>query len=230
MDKILLPGIYVALSVAAFAVGKAVNRRMKHPVANATLIAIAIVIFVLLGSGQSYASYLHGGKWIAWLLGPATVALGIPLARHRNAIAYDAMAIGLAVFVGAVVSAVFAPLLLQALGGSSLLVLSIAPKAVTTPIAMAIAERVGGVPALAAVFAIIGGVIVAVSAEPVLRRIGIQDHRAFGLSMGAAGSGIGAAQAVDRHPQAGAYAALAVGLNSVLTALLLPVLLRLHWL
>ena len=181
-------------------------------------------------SGQNYATYLHGGGLIAWLLGPATVALGIPLARHRKAISQDAMAIGAAAFVGAMVSAIVAPLLIHALGGSSLLVLSIAPKSVTTPIAIAIAERTGGVPALAAVFAIIGGVIVAVIAEPILRRFGIQDHRTFGITAGVSGSGIGAAQAVDRHPQAGAYAALAVGLNSILTALLVPVLEALHWL
>jgi putative effector of murein hydrolase len=230
MSGFWLPCLYVALSIAAFAIGKLLNRRLRHPAANATLIAILIVIVVLLVSKQNYASYLQGGGAIAWLLGPATVALGIPLARHRKAISHDAMAIGAAVIVGAVVSAICAPLLIHALGGSSLLALSIAPKSVTTPIAMALAQRTGGVPALAAVFAIIGGVIVAVIAEPILRRFGIQDHRIFGITVGVSGSGIGAAQAVDRHPQAGAYAALAVGLNSILTALLLPVLVSLHWL
>jgi putative effector of murein hydrolase len=230
MTRLWLPCLFVALSIAAFAIGKALNRRLRHPAANATLIAILILIAVLLISRQNYAAYLQGGGIIAWLLGPATVALGIPLARHRKAISHDAMAIGVATFAGAIVSAIVAPLLIRALGGSSLLALSIAPKSVTTPIAMAIAQRTGGVPALAAVFAIIGGVIVAVIAEPILRRFGIQDHRAFGITLGVSGSGIGAAQAVDRHPQAGAYAALAVGLNSILTALLLPVLEALHWL
>jgi putative effector of murein hydrolase len=229
MNNILLSGLFIALSVVAFAAGKTLNRRLRHPAANATLIAIALVIVALLVSGQSYATYLHGGGLIAWLLGPATVALGIPLARHRKAIARDAKAVGIAVLVGAAISAIFTPFLMRVLGGSSLLALSIAPKSVTTPIAMAIAERTGGVPALAAVFAIIGGVIVAVLADPILRRLGIQDHRTFGITAGVAGSGIGAAQAVDRHPQAGAYAALAVGLNSILTAVLVPVFIDLHW-
>jgi putative effector of murein hydrolase len=230
MTKLWLPCLFVALSIIAFAIGKALNRRFRHPAANATLIAILIVIAVLMVSRQNYSAYLQGGGIIAWLLGPATVALGIPLARHRKAISQDAMAIGAATFAGAIISAIVAPLLIQLLGGSSLLALSMAPKSVTTPIAMAIAERTGGVPALAAVFAIIGGVIVAVIAEPILRRFGIQDHRTFGITAGVSGSGIGAAQAVDRHPQAGAYAALAVGLNSILTALLVPVLEALHWL
>ena len=174
MTRLWLPCLFVALSIAAFAIGKALNRRFRHPAANATLIAILIVIAVLLISRQNYTAYLQGGGIIGWLLGPATIALGIPLARHRKAISHDAMAIGVATFAGAIVSAIVAPLLIHALGGSSLLALSIAPKSVTTPIAMAIAERTGGVPALAAVFAIIGGVIVAVIAEPILRRFGVE--------------------------------------------------------
>jgi putative effector of murein hydrolase len=229
MDRLFLAAFYILLSIAAFAFGKALNRRLRHPAANTTLIAIAVVIGVLLLSHQNYATYMHGGGLIAWLLGPATVALGIPLARHAKTMVQDALPIGIAALAGAVSAAISAPLILRALGGSQLLALSMAPKAVTTPIAMQIAERIGGVPALAAVFAIIGGVIVAVIVEPVLARLGITDHRVFGLTAGVAGSGVGAAQAVSRNPQAGAYAALAVGVNAVLTAILVPIFGGWHW-
>src|ERR1700726_4213726 len=126
MTRLWLPCLFVALSIAAFAIGKALNRRFLDPAANATLIAILIVIAVLLISRQNYTAYLQGGGIIGWLLGPATIALGIPLARHRKAISHDAMAIGVATFAGAIVSAIVAPLLIHALGGSSLLALSIA--------------------------------------------------------------------------------------------------------
>jgi putative effector of murein hydrolase len=224
MDRLLLAAFYILLTVAAFTLGKAVNRRVLHPAANATLIGMLVVIAVLLLSHQSYAGYMHhGGGLIAWLLAPATVALGIPLARHAKTMAQESWPIGAAVVAGAVSAAVSAPLILRALGGSQVLALSMAPKAVTTPIAMQISAHIGGVPALAALFAIIGGIIVAMIAEPVLARLGITDHRVFGLTAGVAGSGIGAAQAVSRNPQAGAYAALAVGVNAIVTAILVPV-------
>ena len=230
MDRLLLAAFYILLSIAAFALGKAVNRRARHPAANATLIGMLVVIVVLLLSRQNYAAYMrHGGGLIAWLLGPATVALGIPLARHAKTMAQEAWPIGAALVAGAISAAVSAPLILRAFGGSQVLALSMAPKAVTTPIAMQISARIGGVPALAALFAIIGGIIVAMIAEPVLSRLGITDHRVFGLTSGVAGSGIGAAQAVSRNPQAGAYAALAVGMNAIVTAILVPVFWSWHW-
>lgn len=231
MDRLFLTALYIALSVAAFALGTAINRRARHPAANATLIAMLIVIGVLLLSHQTYATYMsYGGNVIAWLLAPATVALGIPLARHAKTMARDSWPIGAAIVAGAVSAAISAPLTLRLLGGSQVLALSMAPKAVTTPIAMQISARIGGVPALAALFAIVGGIIVAIIAEPVLARLRITDHRVFGLTAGVAGSGIGAAQAVSRNPQAGAYAALAVGVNAIVTAILVPVFCSWHWL
>ena len=220
----------VLLTVGAFAFGRwVVGRTNGHPAANATLIAIVLVIAGLLATGRSYAAYIGGGGGaIAFLLGPATVALGIPLARNLASIRRDALPVIGGVLAGAVVAAVSAPLLVRVFGGSEALALSMAPKAVTTPIAMGVASQVGGVAVLAAVFAITGGVVVAVSAGPVMRLLRVEDHRVFGLAAGVAGSGIGAAQAIDRHPDAGAYAALAVGINSVVTAILVPLLVGLH--
>ncbi|HEY1857381.1 LrgB family protein [Acidocella sp.] len=224
MDRLFLAAFYILLSIAAFAFGKAVNRWVRHPAANAPTIAILVVIGVLLLSRQNYAAYMHhGGGVIAWLLGPATVALGIPLARQTKTLTKEAWPICAAVVAGAVSAAISAPLILRALGGSHILVLSMAPKAVTTPVAMQITARIGGVPALAAVFAIVGGAIVAVIAEPVLSKLRINDQRVFGLTAGVAGSGFGAAQALSRSPQAGAYAALAVGVNAIVTAILVPI-------
>src|ERR1700729_1619399 len=231
MDNLLSTALYIALSVAAFALGVAINRRACHPAANATLIALLVVIFVLLLSHQNYAAYMHhGGGVIAWLLAPATVALGIPLARHAKTMAREAWAIGPAIVAGTVSAAISAPLTLRLFGGSQILALSIAPQAATAPIAMQISARIGGVPALAALFAIVGGITVAIIAEPVLARLRITDHRVFGLTSGVAGSGIGAAQAVSRNPQAGAYAALAVGMNAIVTAIVVPIFWSWHWL
>jgi putative effector of murein hydrolase len=222
---------FIALTLAAYAGGRMLNRLTgRHPAANATLIAIAAVIGVLTCTRQSYAAYMQGGAIIAWLLAPATVALGVPLARNLSAIRRDAVPVILAVLAGGLVAAATAPLLLHLMGGAPALALSVAPKAVTTPIAMGIAARIGGVPTLAAIFAILGGVITAVLAKPVLGLLRIEDHRSFGLAAGVAGSGIAAAEAVGRHEQAGAYAALAVGLNAIATALIVPALAAVGWL
>jgi putative effector of murein hydrolase len=223
--------LFMVLTLAAYAGGRMLNRLTgRHPAANATLIAITVVIAALACTRQSYQAYMQGGAAIAWLLAPATVALGIPLAGNLGPIRRDAVPVVAAVLAGALVAAAAAPLLLHLMGGASALGLSVAPKAVTTPIAMGIAARIGGVPTLAAIFAILGGVITAVLAKPVLGLLRIEDHRSFGLAAGVAGSGIAAAEAVGRHEQAGAYAALAVGLNAIATALIVPVMAAMGWL
>jgi putative effector of murein hydrolase len=110
------------------------------------------------------------------------------------------------------------------LGGGRVLALSMAPKAVTTPIAMAVAQETGGVPALTAALAIAGGIVAAVIGETVLRRLRVDDWRAHGLAAGIAGSGVAAAQVAPRNGIAAAFAALGVGLNGLLTAILVPAL------
>ncbi len=228
MDRVV-DAADIGLTVGAFAFGRWLSRRTgRHPLANPTLVAILVVVGALLASGQNYSRYMRGGWMIGWLLGPATVALGIPLAHNARSIGRDVWPVGLAVLAGAVAAAVSAAVSMRVLGGSQALALSMAPKAVTTPIAMGIAAQVGGVPVLAAIFAIIGGVVVAVLSGSVMRVMRVEDHRVFGLAAGVAGSGIGAAQAVDRHPDAGAYAAVGVGVNSVVTAVLVPMLAGWH--
>ena len=114
--------------------------------------------------------------------------------------------------------------IVRLLGGGTALALSMAPKAVTTPIAMVVAREVGGIPALTAALAILGGIVAAVLGEPILRGLRIGDWRAHGLAAGLAGSGVAAAQVARRDPLAAAFAALGIGLNGVLTALLVPLL------
>lgn len=132
-----------------------------------------------------------------------------------------------ALAVGSTVSIVSGFLLVRWLGGSIPVAISMAPKAVTTPIAMAIAEAVGGLPALTAVLAILGGIVAAILGEPLLRRLGVEDWRAHGLAAGIAGSGVAAGQIAGRDLLAAAFSALGIGLNGLVTALLAPVMIRL---
>jgi putative effector of murein hydrolase len=224
MHDFLAGAGFAAITILAFEVAMLVSQRIGHPASNPTLFTILGLIALLTVFHIPYAAYMEGGAPISWLLGPATVALGGPLARNLGNILRDRRPVMLALLAGTITAALTGPIVLALLGGSQTLELAMAPKAATTPIAIKVAHEIGGQPSLAAVFAIAGGVTVAIVIRPLLRWLRVEDHRAFGLAAGVAGSGIGAAEAVARDPVAGAYAALGVGLTAIATALIVPVL------
>jgi putative effector of murein hydrolase len=225
----LLPLCWLTVTVGAYLIGVLLQRRLRgSPLANPVLIAIVLVGAVLALSHTSYASYFQGAQFIHFLLGPTTVALAIPLLRNLAHIRRSMWAIVVAIGAGAAAAGVSGLGLVWLLGGTRQVALSMAPKAATTPIAMAISTQIGGVAALSAVFAIIGGIVTAVAAPALLKRIGGNDWRVYGLAAGTAGSGIAAAQAASLNGTAAAFAALAIGLNGLISALLVP-LIALLW-
>lgn len=202
------------------------RRSGNHPLANPVLIAVALLVAFLLISGTSYQAYFAGAQFVHFLLGPATVALAIPLYtqfRRVRAMLWPVLAGLLAGSLTAIVSAMAVARLF---GASPATELSLAPKSVTTPIAMGIAERIGGIPSLTAVLVIITGVLGAIGARYVFDAIKLRDQAISGFALGVASHGIGTARAFQVSEQAGAFAALAMGLNGALTALLLPLLLN----
>jgi predicted murein hydrolase (TIGR00659 family) len=202
------------------------RRSGNHPLANPVLIAVTLLVVFLLISGTSYEAYFEGAQFVHFLLGPATVALAIPLYtqfRRVRAMLWPVMAGLLAGSLTAILSAMAVARLF---GASPTTELSLAPKSVTAPIAMGIAERIGGTPSLTAVLVIITGVLGAVGGRYVFDAIKLRDQAINGFALGVASHGIGTARAFQISEQAGAFAALAMGLNGALTALLLPLLLR----
>jgi putative effector of murein hydrolase len=229
LPSALAPLCWLTVTVGAYLLGLLIQRRLRgSPLANPVLIAIVLVATVLALSHTAYASYFQGAQFIHFLLGPTTVALAIPLLRNLAHIRRSLWPIGVAIVAGSLVAGVSGLGLVWLLGGSRQVALSMAPKAATTPIAMAISTQIGGVAALSAVFAIIGGITTAVAAPILLRRIGVYDGRVYGLAAGTAGSGIAAAQAASLNGTAAAFAALALGLNGLISALLVP-LIALLW-
>lgn len=168
-----------------------------------------------------YESYFAGAQFINFLLGPATIALAVPLARNLVHVKRNLHSIGVALLAGSITSIVSGVAMVWALGGSRDLALSMATKAVSTPISMAVSEEIGGIPALTAALAIMGG-IVAVVGEQILRRLRIHDWRAHGFAAGVAGSGVAAAQIASRNELGAAFAGLGIALNGLLTALIVP--------
>jgi putative effector of murein hydrolase len=222
------PLFWPGATLAAYTAGTAVQARLRgNALANPVLIAILLVGALLKASGTPYADYFAGAQPIHLLLGPATVALALPLVAALPLLRRSLSGVALALIAGATLSAASGLLLVKALGGSSSLALSMAPKAVTTPIAMALAQGLGGLPSVTASLAIAAGILVAVASKPILALCRVRDWRARGLAAGTAGSGVGAAHAIRLHETAGAFAGVAVGLNGLVTAVLIGPIARL---
>jgi len=222
------PLLWLVVTFSAYAIGRAIQQTCAgSALASPVLIAIAIAAAVVLATGTSYKTYFSGAQFINFLLGPATIALAIPLAKSARLIRENLHSIGLALLAGSVTSIVSGVGIVWLFGGSRAAALSMAPKAVTTPIAVAVSEQIGGVPALTAALAILGGILAAVVGQHMLHGLQVRDWRAHGLAAGIAGSGVAAAQVAARNELGAAFAALGIGLNGLLTAILVPMLVRL---
>jgi predicted murein hydrolase (TIGR00659 family) len=195
-----------------------------HPLANPVAISIAVLVTVLKLSGTPYQTYFEGAQFVHFLLGPATVALAIPLFAQFDKLRRAWLPILGGLAVGSVTAIVSAVGTAWALGASPATLISLAPKSVTTPIAMGIAERLGGLPSLTAVLVVSTGIVGAVSAKYVLDALRIRDHAVRGFSVGVAAHGIGTARAFQVSEEAGAFAGLGMGLNGLATALIFPLL------
>lgn len=197
------------------------------PWANPVLWTVLTLALLLAASGTPYPTYFSGAQFIHFLLGPAVVALAWPLWQRRAELRARARAVLLAATAGGLAAAAAAVGLGWLLGLPDAVLRSLAPKSVTAPVAMGIAEQLGGIPALAAAFAVITGLTGAISAKYLFDALRIAEPEVRGFALGTAAHGIGAARALQVHPDAGAYAGLALGVQVVLAALLMPLLARL---
>jgi predicted murein hydrolase (TIGR00659 family) len=213
----------LTLTLVAYVFADSIYQRtQKHPLANPVLIAVAIIITTLSISGTRYESYFQGAQFVHFLLGTATVALAIPLARLWKELAERALPLLLAMLAGGSVSVLVSVGVARLLGAPSTVIASLVPKSVTAPIAMGIAEQIGGSPTLAAVFAVTTGIVGALVVTPLLNTLGIRDWSQRGFAIGVAAHGIGTARAYSVHPRAGAFASLGMGLHALLGAIALP--------
>jgi len=198
-----------------------------NPLANPVAISVAMLVALLWSTDTAYPVYFEGAQFVHFLLGPATVALAVPLYANLETLKKNLLPLGGALLAGSVTAAVSAVGIGWMLGASRETLLSMAPKSVTTPIAMGIAEKLGGLPSLTAVLVVATGVIGAVLARGTLNLLRIEDHAVRGFAVGVAAHGIGTARAFQVSETMGAFAGLAMGLNGLVTAFLFPLLLRL---
>jgi putative effector of murein hydrolase len=198
----------------------------QAPWANPVLWTVLLLAVVLTLSGTPYPRYFSGAQFIHFLLGPAVVALAWPLWQRRVELRQRAGPIVLAGLAGGAAASASAVAIGWALGLPETLLRSLAPKSVTAPVAMGIAEQIGGNPALAAVFAVLTGMVGAISGKYLFDAIGGLSMPVRGFALGTASHGIGAARALQVNPDAGAYAGLALGVQVILAALLMPLVAR----
>lgn len=219
------PVFFLLLTLAAYRVGCELRDRTGgHSLAQPVLVAIVIIAPVIALLGIDYDEYRADTELIAFFLGPATVALAVPLHRQVHRLTGRVVPLLVAVALGAVASVGSAILLVRALGGDELLARTLAPKAATTPVAIAVAERADGIGPVAAVLAIIVGILGAVAGPRVLTLLRVRDHLARGLAQGAVSHGIGASRMLHDDETEGAFAGLSMGLTALAISLVLPVL------
>jgi predicted murein hydrolase (TIGR00659 family) len=209
--------------VAAAAVYDRVERA---PWANPVLWSVIVLGAMLLATATPYPTYFAGAQVVHVLLGPAVVALAWPLWQRRRELRRRSVALLAAALVGGIAAGGSAVLLASLFDLPAEVVRSLASKSVTAPVAMGIAERIGGVPALAAVFAVLTGLVGALSAKYLFNGLGIANWAVRGFALGTASHGIGAARALQVHDDAGAYAGIALGLQVLLASLMIPLLFR----
>ena len=219
--------LLLALTFGAFALFKEMQRRTGWVLLNPILLTIALLILFLKLTGISYETYQEGGQLIEFWLKPAVVALGVPLYLQLEMIKKQLLPILLSQLVGCLVGIVSVVLVAKLLGATPDVICSLAPKSVTTPIAMEVSNTTGGIPSLTAAVVVLVGLFGAVFAFKILTLGRVKSPIAQGLSMGTASHAIGTSASMEISRKYGAYASLGLTLNGILTALLTPTILRL---
>ena len=219
------PLLWLTATMVAYIAGHLLYPKSGiNPLVNSVAIAVIVLIALLWATDTDYTRYFDGAQFVHFMLGPTVVALTVPLYENRREVRRTILPIVLALLAGSTTAVVSAVGIAIALGASMETVTSLAPKSVASPIAMGIAERIGGLPSLTVGLVIITGILGAIIGTPLFNAMGVKDWRARGFAMGVTAHGIGTARAFQVNEVAGTFAAITLGLNGVVTAILLPLL------
>ena len=217
------PLLWLSVTLAVYAVADALSLAThRNPLMNPVLHSIWVIGIFLYLTGTSYTTYFGGAQFVHFLLGPATVALAVPLYENRARVAAAILPMLGALLVGSATAIVSVMLFAEAAGLPREIVLALAPKSVTAGVAMGISETLGANPAITVIATVLTGVMGAIVVTPTMNRLGITDFRARGFAVGLASHGIGTARAFQVDEVAGVFAGIAMGLNALVTSLLVP--------
>ena len=218
------PLLWLSVTLGVYTAADWLYRRTGLAWLNPVLTSIAVLSAILVVTRTPYDTYFSSTQFIHFLLGPATVALAVPLYTRIRKVQQLLGPVMIALLIGSLAAIGSAVGLASVLGASPPTLLSLAPKSVTTPIAMGVSEQIGGIPSLTAVLVILTGIIGAVGAQYVLDGLRIEESSVRGFAIGLAAHGLGTAQALLMDEESGAFAGLGMGLNGILTAIIVPIL------
>ena len=217
------PLLWLTVTLLVYALAEEVSLKThRHPLANPVLHSMWIIGGFLLATGTSYTTYFGGAQFVHFLLGPATVALAVPLYENRQVVLSAIVPMLVALAAGSVTAVASVVLLAEVVGLPHAVILSIAPKSVTAGVAMGISETLHADPSLTAVAVILTGIMGAITVTPLMNRMRITDFRARGFAVGIAAHGLGTARAFQVDEVAGVFAGIAMSLNALVTSLLVP--------
>ena len=218
------PLLWLCVTVVAYVAAVRIAAAFGgSPFANTVLIATVLVITTLLLTNTPYQQYFEGAQFVHFLLGPATVALAVPLFRNIAAVRKSLLPMLLALLAGSLTAIGSAIAIAMAFGAPETVLASIAPKSTSAPIAMELAKSLGGIPSLAAVLVILTGITGAVIVTPLMNALRITNYAARGFAVGVASHGIGTARAFQVSDVAGAFAGIAMAMNGALTSIIVLV-------
>lgn len=215
-DLALVVGTYIAATILY----KKTHLSILHPLLTSIFVIIVILEFLDI----EYASFQEGSHLIHFMLGPSVVALGYVLFEQMKYLKGNVVSILTSVFVGAIVGIISVIVIGKLMGADQSLIATLQPKSVTTPIAMGISEKNGGIPSLTAVIVVAVGIFGSIVGPAVMKVLGIESRIAKGLALGASSHGVGTAAAIQLGAVEGALSGLAIGLMGIMTAILVPVI------
>lgn len=221
------PIVLLAITFGVYYLARQLQKWTGWVVLNPILLTMAVIIVSLKVTGITYDQYAEGGRYIDFWLKPAIVALGVPLYQHLGQIRKQLVPILMSQLVGCMVGIVSVVLIASAMGASREVIVSLAPKSVTTPIAMEVCKAAGGIPSLTAAIVVCVGLFGAVMGFKILEVWHIKNPFSQGISIGTASHAVGTSRAMEKGETYGAYSSLGLILNGVLTALLTPFILHL---
>ena len=217
----------IALTFVTFVLAQYLQRKTGIKLLNPILLSIVVLICILMAADIDYSIYREGGEYLDFWLKPAVVALGVPLYKQLGTIKKQMLPLLIAEMAGCVAGIISVVLVAEFLGASQAVMMSLAPKAVTTPIAMEISSSIGGIPALTAAVVVCTGIFGGMAGFRITRLGHVKSPIAEGLSMGTAAHAMGTSAAMERSDRYGAFSSLGLTLNGLLTALLSPIILHL---
>lgn len=224
MSNAFVTLLWMAATLLVFAGFDRVSKRLgRPPLLHPVLWSVPVLMAALWATRTPYAVYADATRFITFLLGPAVVCMAVPIWAQRATIRRLALPVGLALMAGSLTAIVSAVGIVWAFGAPEAVLASMAPRAATSPVGMAVAETLGGIPALAAVIIVFSGVLGAMIATPLLNLMRMKDYRVRGFAVGVSAHGVGSARAFQVSKVAGAYAGLGMALNAVMTTVLLSI-------